>query len=151
MRRVVLLAFTATWLLLPATASADRVYHTDRLTLEPIGGASGSGFVVNIHPNGPLNFAQERYGLRGADPGASYQVFLVIDASSIPNCDSLRILMAANLQTNVAGNGTTPADFVFRPDGVPPCLRNTSFPIHWEVELGGTVTHQTDVIVVTLD
>lgn len=151
MRRFVLLAFAVAWMLLPGTASADRVYHTQRLALEAVGGAAGSGFVVNIHPNGPLNFAQERYGLRGAEPGASYQVFLVVDASAIPNCGSLRISMAADLQTNAAGNGTTPADFVFRPGGVPPCLRNTSFPIHWEVELGGTVTHQTDVIVVTLD
>jgi hypothetical protein len=151
MRRFVLLSFAVAWLLVPATAFADRVFHTQQLALEAVGEASGSGFVVDVHPNGPLNFAQERYALRGADAGASYQVFLVIDASAIPNCDSLRILMAADLQTNAAGNGTTPADFVFRPGGIPPCLRNTSFPIHWEVELGGTLTYQSDVIVDTLD
>jgi hypothetical protein len=151
MRRFVALAFAIVWLILPASASADRAYHTDRIALEAVGGAQGSGFVVNIHPNGPLNFAQERYGLRGAEPNASYQVFLVINASAIPNCASLRIQMAADLQTNAAGNGTTPADFVFRPGGIPPCLRNTSFPIHWEVELGGSVTFQTEDIVVTLD
>ena len=151
MRRSVLLVLAAMWFSLPATALADQVYHSERLALEAVGGALGSGFVVNIHPNGPLNFAQERYGLRGAEADASYSVFLVIDASAIPNCASLRILMAADLQTNAAGNGTTPADFVFRPGGVPPCLRDMSFPIHWEVEHGGTVTHRSAVITVTLD
>jgi hypothetical protein len=34
---------------------------------------------------------------------------------------------------------------------VPPCLRNASFPIHWEVTLGGVLTHATDTTTVTLD
>ena len=39
-------------------AAADQVYHTERLELVPVGGAPlQSGFVVNIHPNGPINFA----------------------------------------------------------------------------------------------
>lgn len=136
----------------PGFAAADSVYHTDRLALEPVGGAEGSGFVVNIHPNGPTVFASERYALRGAEPNATYTVWLVVDASEL-DCDfaGLTIPTKAELQTNAAGNGTSPADFYFTPGGVPSCLRNASFPIHWEVTLDGQVTHQTDWTIVTLD
>lgn len=135
-----------------APVAADAVYHTERIALQPVGGAAGSGMVVNIHPNGPRNFAQERYGLRHAEPSATYTVWLVIDASATAcDFDSLTIAMKSALVTNAAGNATSPADFVFRPEGVPPCLRNTSFPIHWEVTLAGQLTHETASTMVTLD
>jgi hypothetical protein len=148
-------AFVASVALIVLSAggvAADAVYHTDRLALEPVGGAAGSGTVVNIHPNGPQVFAAERYALRGAVPESSYTVWLVIDASDL-SCDfeSLTIAMKADLQTNAAGNGTSPADFFFTPGGVPPCLRNATFPIHWEVTLDGVLTHMTDSTIVTLD
>ena len=135
------------------TVAADAVYHTERLALEPVGDAAGSGMVVNIHPNGPTVFATERYGLRGAEPNATYTIWLVIDASDLAcDFDSLAIPMAAALETNAVGNGTTPADFYFRPEGIPACLRNASFPIHWQATLpDGTVTHTTDATIVTLD
>lgn len=134
------------------TVLADAVYHTERLELNPVGGAAGSGLVVNIHPNGPIVFASERYGLRGAEANASYTVWLIIDAAAL-DCefDGLAIPMRADLSTNAAGNGTAPADFFFRPEGIPPCLRGATFPIHWEVTLDGTLTHTTDVTTVTLD
>ncbi len=133
-------------------ASADSVYHTERLALTAIAGAAGSGTVVNIHPNGPRNFAQERYSLNGAAPNSTYTVWLVIDASTLAcEFDSLTIAMKAELTTNGAGNATSPADFVFRPEGIPPCLRDASFPIHWDVTLGGALTHQSDATTVTLD
>lgn len=132
--------------------AADAVYHTDQLELRPVGSAAGSGFVVNIHPNGPVVFASERYALRDAEANASYTVWLIIDAQGVAcDFDGLAIPMKADLQTNAAGNGTSPADFFFRPEGIPPCLRDTSFPIHWEATLNGTVTHTTDVTTVTLD
>jgi hypothetical protein len=134
-------------------AAADSVYHTERLALEPVGGAQGTGMVVNIHPNGPTVFAAERYALRGAEANASYTVWLVIDATALTGCDfpGLTIPMKADLRTNAAGNGTSPADFFFAPEGIPPCLRDRSFPIHWEVTLGGALTHETDATIVTLD
>jgi hypothetical protein len=137
----------------PGLALADSVYHTERLALEPVGGAQGTGMVVNIHPNGPMVFASERYALRDAEPNASYTVWLVIDASNLTGCDfpGLTIEMKADLQTNAAGNGTSPADFYFQPGGIPPCLRDMSFPIHWEVTLDGVLTHVTDSTIVTLD
>jgi hypothetical protein len=134
------------------TVTADAVYHTERLALEPVAGAAGSGMVVNIHPNGPNVFAAERYGLRGAEPMSTYTVWLVIDASSLAcEFDGLVIPMAVALETNAAGNGTTPADFFFAPEGIPPCLRDASFPIHWEATLAGAMTHITDSTTVTLD
>jgi hypothetical protein len=134
------------------TVAADAVYHTERLALEPVAGAAGSGMVVNIHPNGPEVFAAERYGLRNAEPNATYTIWLLIDASQL-ECDfeGLAIPMAAELDTNNAGNGTSPADFFFAPEGIPPCLRDSTFAIHWEATLGGVLTHSTDSTMVTLD
>ena len=132
--------------------AADSVYHTERLILEPVGDATGSGFVVNIHPNGPVVFAQERYALRGAEPNTSYTVWLQIDATGVAcDFDGLTIQMKADLRTNGAGNATSPADFFFQPGGIPPCLRNASFPIHWDVTDGETLAYQTDSTIVTLD
>lgn len=150
--RVVLTALFALLALSATPVAADAVYHTDQLVLQPAGGAIGSGRVVNIHPNGPMVFASERYMLRGAEPNATYQVWLIIDAAEL-DCafTEVPILMAAAVSTNRAGNATTPADFYFTPGGVPPCLRNQSFPIHWEVMLDGQLTHQTLPTTVTLD
>jgi hypothetical protein len=135
-----------------SAVSADAVYHTEQLELAPVAGAAGSGFVVNIHPNGPVVFASERYALRGAEPNASYTIWLIVDALALAcDFDGLAIPMKADLQTNAVGNGTSPADFFFRPEGIPPCLRDASFPIHWEATLGGALTHITDVTMVTLD
>ena len=151
MRRALALSVLLS-LLITGTVAADAVYHTQRLTLAPLAGASGTGFVVNIHPNGPLHFAQERYALRGAEPNTSYSVFLIVDASAL-DCPfpGLEILMRADLATNTAGNATAPADFFFTPEAIPPCLHNASFPIHWEVRLTDVLTHQTATITVTLD
>jgi hypothetical protein len=146
------LAAIALPLVVAGPVAADEVYHTERLTLEAVGDAAGSGFVVNIHPNGPLVFASERYALRGAAPNTTYSVHLIVDASAL-DCPfaGLDITMAAAMTTNRVGNATTPADFYFTPEAIPPCLHNGSFPIHWEVRLGTTTTHTTDVTIVTLD
>jgi hypothetical protein len=139
-------------LVVAGPVSADAVYHTERLTLAAVGDAAGTGFVVNIHPNGPLHFAQERYALRHAEPSATYTVSLIIDASALAcSFPGLEIVMKAELTTNAAGSATAPADFFFTPEGIPPCLRNVSFPIHWEVTLDGVLTHLTADTVVTLD
>jgi len=59
-------------------AFADQVYHTERLPLHVTeeGAAAGytlrNGMVVNIHANGPNNFAIEEYILNGAKPNTTY-------------------------------------------------------------------------------
>ncbi len=60
-------------------ASADAVYHSEHMQLQAVGGAPlRSGFVENIHPNGPNDYARERYVLNGAAASASYEVELFV-------------------------------------------------------------------------
>ena len=137
-------------LTLVGPASADSLYHSERLALEPVAGAPGGGAVVNIHPNGPRVFAHELYSLKGANSGQSYQIHLRIwpdnlTCNGTPTLD----LPTAVVQTNVRGNGS--ADFVLRPGDVPGFLRNSRFSIDWIAEQGGTTRYATGCTVVTLD
>lgn len=131
------------------SVQADAVYHTERLTLDPMGEASGSGMVVNIHPNGPEVYAIEQYQLRGADPGATYQVWLRLYIGQA-DCDGspAASLNTAQIETNVAGNGT--GQLVLTPQDVAG-LRGMSFPISWSVTQDGITTHATRCTIVTLD
>ena len=150
MRRTVA-TFLALGLLVVSTAAAraDSVYHTERLTLNAIGAASGTGMVVNVHPNGPNRFAIENYQLRHADANATYQVWLNLyigsaDCSGTPAAS----LATAQIRTNGAGNGT--GQLVLAPADVAG-LRGMTFPINWTVTKAGTTTHETDCTFVTLD
>ncbi len=50
-------------------AAADAVYHSKHIALNPIAGAPlRSGFVENIHADGPQVYAHELYVLNGAEP-----------------------------------------------------------------------------------
>jgi hypothetical protein len=54
----------------------DAVYHSQHIALRPVGSAPlRSGFVENIHTNGPTVYAMQRYALVGAVPG-NYAVTL---------------------------------------------------------------------------
>lgn len=128
--------------------AADSVYHTERLLFTPVGDASGSGMVVNIHPNGPEIYARERYTLTDAAPNETYQVFLLIYAPSVTCTGTPFAVNTASLQTNVSGNGSSQG--MFRPEDVA-ALRGLSFGISWEVRLDGDVHYETDCTVVTLD
>ena len=56
-------------------AAADRVYHSEHLRFEPVGGAPlRSGFVENIKAKGPRVYAHEIFVLNGARPLATYTV-----------------------------------------------------------------------------
>jgi hypothetical protein len=149
MRRLsILLGSALLWAAAAMPVAADAAYHTERLELVPEAGAQGTGFVVNIHPNGPQVFAIERYALRGAIPGATYDVTLVIDGAQALCGFPVEIPMASGT-TNAAGNLTMQSR-VLRPAAVPACLRSETFAIHWEVRSGGTLTHTASTIV-TLD
>jgi hypothetical protein len=84
---VILVAILAVGLFgMVRSASADAVYHTERVELEPVGGATlRSGSVVNIHVNGPELYAKEVYQLNGAAANTSYQVFLLAYVGN-PTC-----------------------------------------------------------------
>jgi len=61
------------------SARADGVYHSQHVALSPIGGAPlRSGFVENVHADGPNVYAHEQYVVNGAEPDTTYQVVLMI-------------------------------------------------------------------------
>jgi hypothetical protein len=135
-----------------SAAGADATFHTAHAALSPIGDAPlRSGFVQNIHENGPIVFARETYQLNGAEPNTSYQV--VSSAwkrnTSCSGSPSVR-LPAAVLTTNAAGNGV--ADHVFTPaDATRAGLHGLTFSVMWTLFNGTTATYATDCEVVTAD
>ena len=136
---------TAVAAIFAGTATADRVYHTERLELNGVGGAPGGGMVVNIHANGPNVYAHEIYVLRHAVPG-TYQVRLTLFPTSSDCTGPSAVIPTAMLSTNARGNGR--ADVKFTPGDVGE-LRGTTVSIFWS--LTGPATYVTDCTVVTLD
>ena len=150
MRRTVA-AFLAVGLLAAGTAPvrADAVYHTERLTLNAVSGASGTDRVAHVDPNGPNRFAIENYQLRHADPDVTYQVWLNLYIGSA-NCSGTPAasLPTAQIRTNGIGNGT--GQLVLTPEDVAG-RGGMTFPINWTVTSAGTTTHETRCTTVTLD
>jgi hypothetical protein len=150
MRRLCAFVAAISALLLPAYASADRVYHSEHLQLASVGGAPlHHGFVENIHPNGPQVYAHEIYSLKGALANTTYQVFLLAHIGD-PGCDSSTATNFGftELTTNAGGNGTADR---FIPS-VPLEIRNQTHGVRWEVRLpNGTLVYRTACTNVTLD
>ena len=146
MRHILILAATAVLAAaFVGTATADRVYHTERLQLSGVNGAPGGGMVVNVHPNGPNVYAHEIYTLSNAVPG-EYQVFLNLFLSTLDCTGATAALPTATLTTNASGNGR--ADVKFTPEDAEG-IRNMTFSIKWTVV--GPATYVTACTVVTLD
>jgi hypothetical protein len=103
-------------------ATADAVYHSQHIALNPIAGAPlRSGFVENIHADGPQVYAHELYLLDGAEPDTANQVTLLLYPFD-PSCLSGVVpIPTASFQTNPAGDGI--GQFIFRPGDVPAALR----------------------------
>jgi hypothetical protein len=134
-----------------ANVSADAVYHSEHLALMPVGGAPlRSGFVENIHADGPNVYAHEQYVLIGAAANSSYQVVLMVfptDTTCSSTSSSIPI-PTATITTNPAGNGNafhvfTPADA----DG----LRGLTVGGMWVVMSGSTVAYETSCTTIHLD
>jgi hypothetical protein len=146
MYRVILFAAVAIAALgLAAGASGDRVYHTARIPLLPVGGAPGGGKVINIHANGPRVFAHEVYLLKHAAPG-TYKVGIHIFTTSQTCSGSTLDLTTATLRTNGVGNGR--ADHKFTPADASG-LRGHTVSAIWTVD--GPAHYATHCSVVTLD
>jgi hypothetical protein len=119
--------------LMVAPALADAGYHSSHIELLPTGATPlRSGFVENIHVNGPNVFAREVYVLNGAQPETTYQITLNIFVTD-PSCTGSpgAVVPTAAITTNTAGNGQGAA--VFRPADVPAVLRNATHGIIWTV------------------
>jgi hypothetical protein len=141
--------FGLTLLALAPAASADRFYHAQHIALQPVGDSPlRSGFVQNIHANGPNVYGHEIYHLSGAMPNTTYQVTLLLYPFD-PTCSTAPVpVPTTQLQTNTAGNGN--ADFVFAPSDVPAEIRNATHGIRWTVT-SATSTYETACSAVTLD
>jgi hypothetical protein len=131
------------------TALGDQVYHSEHLALTPVGNAPlHSGYVENIHPNGPVVFAHEIYVLNGAEPETTYQVTLLIYSDS--TCASGTLLAAiptAQISTNRHGNGVS--DFFIAPDAIGG-LHGATVGVNWTVT-SATSSYETRCTTVTLD
>jgi hypothetical protein len=129
---------------------ADAGYHSSHIELLPTGATPlRSGFVENIHVNGPEIFAREVYVLNGAQPKTTYQVTLNVFVLD-PSCTGEPLVVpTAAITTNAAGNGQGGA--VFHPADVPAVLRNATHGIIWTVSDASGVVFSSGCEVVTID
>lgn len=153
MRRTILVIAVVPMLvavLTPARAVADRVYPSEHIPLMPVGDEPlRSGFVENIHANGPVVFAMERYVVNGASADTTYDVMLHIwveDTSCTGEPDL--VLPSVSFSTNSAGNGV--GRIRFSPEDASG-LRDTTLGIVWMLSTGGSVAYTTGCEDVTLD
>jgi hypothetical protein len=145
-----LLCLIAMLVAVPATvANADAVNPSQHIALHPVGTAPlRTGFVENIHANGPNVYAHEVYVVAGAAPRTSYDVTISVFVQD-PGCSTTPlVLQTATLTTNAAGSGR--ADVVFSPadaDG----LRGASHGAIWSLSISGTPVYQTACTTIVLD
>lgn len=131
------------------SASADGVYHSGHYELTAVNAAPlRSGFVENIHANGPNVYAHEQYALNGATPRTTYQVVLSIFPGDTTCSSTPVVIPTATIRTNAAGNGV--AYHVFVPadaDG----LHGATAGGMWTVSANGSPDYQTGCETVVLD
>ena len=134
---------------LAGPAVADGVYHSSHYNLTAVKAAPlRSGFVENIHANGPTVYAHEQYVLNGAAPNTTYHVVLMIFPGDTTCSGTGVTIPTATIQTNAAGNGVayhvfTPADA----DG----LRGLTVGGMWTLSAGNSPSYQTGCETVVLD
>ncbi len=140
--------------LFTSPVSADKVFHSEnlQLSLTTNGASAGhpqlrSGHVIDIHPNGPVNAAIERYMINGAKPDTKYQVTLRIFQSGCSGM-FLTSINTAMLVTDENGNAHgghkfTPADL----SGV----HGMVLGVKWDLVSRGINAYDTACIKVTVD
>lgn len=126
----------------PGSALADSAYKTERLEFEPVTvSETGSGMVVNIHPNGPVIGALERYQLKNAQPNTKYDVWLVVAGRDFTQ--------TATIFTDRHGNGHSKAGF--SADDLAP-FSGFELPVQWVLRTDDfNDAYTTGVTIVTLD
>ncbi len=137
-----------------APVAADKAFHSSNLelSLTAEGASAGhpqlrSGHVIDVHPNGPVNAAIERYMINGAKANTAYQVTLRIFGGGCGG-DFLTSIPTVMLGTDVNGNahgGTkfTPEDL----SGV----HGMVFGIKWDLVSGDINAYETACIKVTVN
>jgi hypothetical protein len=148
---VLALASMAAALALVTSALADQTFHTLHAQLSPVGGAPlHSGWVNDIHANGPINGAHEVYHLDGASPNTTYQVVIVFYANDTTCSGVPGDFPTTTLTTNAAGNANATFNFAAGPPVVPPSHNSAV----WELRIGdqnGVAAYATDCEVVIID
>jgi hypothetical protein len=149
MRRI-LLAVAVLALVVVSAASADAVNHSQHISLTPVAvGEVGSGFVENIHADGPNIYAHEQYVLKNGLPSTTYQVVIHLSAPTDPTCSApFLVLPTESFTTNVAGNGS--AYHVFTPTDAAP-LRGAAWRAYWTLETSTGVAYTTSCQTIVLD
>jgi hypothetical protein len=148
----VLVALAGAVAILVPLASADAVYHSEHLSLSPVGGAPlRSGFVENIKAQGTQIYAHEQFVLNGAAPNMTYAVtrnFFLFD----PGCGRGGLVFhtpVGTITTNAAGDGTD--DAVARPEDIPSFLVGDHGVLWTVTDPSNTFRYQTSCTTVTLD
>lgn len=134
---------------IPGTALADATYPAAHIDLHAVDSAPlRTGFVQNIHTQGPNVYAHEIYVLNGAVPDATFDVSLTVYPLDITcsTAEPLSLGVTATFTTNRAGNGH--ADHVFTPADAAG-FQGTHGAI-WEFT-DGSATYRSDCETVILD
>jgi hypothetical protein len=128
---------------------ADAVYPSQHIPLHPVSTAPViTGFVENIHANGPKVYAHEVYVVVGASPSTSYDVTIAVYEQD-PACSTTPLqIVTAILTTDAAGSGW--ADVFFSPEDANG-LRGASHGAIWSLSVSGSPVYQTDCSTIVLD
>ena len=131
-------------------AGADATYHSTHIALTPVRDAPlRTGFVENIHANGPTVFAHENYVVNGGIPNTDFQVEISVFVGDTTCAGQPSFtLPTATLTTNAAGNGQ--AQHVFTPDDASG-VRNTVDGARWTLSANGAATYTSGCEVISLD
>jgi len=130
-------------------AGADAVYPSQHIPLHPVGTAPlTTGFVENIHANGPNVYAHEVYVVVGASPMTSYDVTIAVYVQD-PACSTTPLqIVTATLTTDAGGSGR--ADAFFSPEDADG-LRGAWHGAIWSLSVSGAPVYQTDCSTIVLD
>jgi hypothetical protein len=147
--RVVLGLALGVLALSPTAAAADATYPSQHIELHPVADAPLiTGFVENIHANGPNVFAHEVYVLAGATPNTAYDVSIDVYVQD-PSCSSTPITFTtATLTTSAGGSGK--AEAFFSPEAAA-ALRHATHGAVWTLSVDGTPVYQTGCSTIVLD
>lgn len=138
---------------LASAVSADGVYHSDHVEYYPVGAQPlRSGFVQNIHPNGPQLYAVERHALNGASPNTTYFIkpLIYLPASDCAG-EPIPFPVEFSFTTNGVGNGTT---LTTLPPEAAAGLAGFTINVRWQLVVGaadGPVAYETECAVIVLD
>ena len=150
---VAALLVTVMLMVMVSIAAADGVYHSEHIAFNPVGDQPlKSGFVENIHTNGPQLYAVERYVLNGASPNTEFYIRPLVYLANAGCTDGLIPFPVENsISTNHVGNGTT---LVTLPPEAAAGLAGLTINVRWQLLVGapdGPVAYETDCAVITLD